>query len=153
MLKRSRTLAVAGTTIVAAALVTLSITAASAATTQDSAPAHIATPRAAETAGCVTETFDINDQDTFEQCVAWEQVLLNDLYDVHIPGPNQRLSTDGYYGPKTTSDVKHFQTVWILEVDGMTGPLTWAALCAVDKTNGFTGVYWHDAGCATEPGA
>jgi peptidoglycan hydrolase-like protein with peptidoglycan-binding domain len=153
MLKGIRTIAVTGTTVAAAGLVTLSTTAASATTTMGSAPGHITMPRAAETTGCVTQTFDINDQNIYEQCVAWEQVLLNDLYDAHIPGPNQRLSTDGYYGPKTTSDVRHFQTVWILAVDGMTGPLTWAALCAVDKTNGFTGVYWRDAGCATEPGA
>jgi hypothetical protein len=155
MLKRRiRTLAVTGTTIVAAALATLGTTAASAATTTTSAPGHMMASQAAEAAsGCVTQTFDINDdQYTYEQCVYWEQILLNDLYNAHDPGPNQHLSTDGYYGPDTTSDVHAFQNRWYIKVDGITGPQTWKVLCVIDASYGFHGTYWYDAGCDTIPG-
>lgn len=162
MLKgRIRTLTVTGITIVAAALLTLSTTAASAAATTAAAPGHVAAPRAAKAAadpsGCVTETFDINDQYTYEQCVAWEQVLLNDIWSVQEKtgtylGVNQQLATDGYYGPDTTSDVEAFQGSHRDTVDGWTGPMTWDSLCTAVVFLGFHGTYWHDAGCATEPG-
>jgi peptidoglycan hydrolase-like protein with peptidoglycan-binding domain len=155
------TLAVTSITIVAAALLTLSTTAAGAAATKAAAPGHIAAPRAAKAAadpsGCVTESFDINDQYTYEQCVAWEQVLLNNLWYFQnanglTPVVNQLLATDGHYGPDTTSDVEFFQTAEDLQRDGITGPKTWYDVCSQDLAWGFEGVYWHDAGCATEPG-
>jgi peptidoglycan hydrolase-like protein with peptidoglycan-binding domain len=156
MLKRKiRTLTVTGIMIVAAALVTLSTTAASAAPMTASAPGHVAAPRAAaatEATGCVTEDFSEADEGTYEPCVLDEQVLLNDVYDAHDVGPNQLLATDGYYGPDTTSDVTSFQKAWDLEVDGITGPQTWDQLCVLDYELGYRGTYWHNAGCASEPG-
>ena len=153
MLKRRiHILTVTGIMIVAAALVTLSTTAASAAPMTASAPGHVAAPRATEATGCVTENFSEADEGTYEPCVLDEQVLLNDVYDVHDVGPNQLLATDGHYGPDTTSDVISFQKAWDLEVDGITGPHTWDQLCALDFELGFRGNYWHNAGCASEPG-
>jgi peptidoglycan hydrolase-like protein with peptidoglycan-binding domain len=158
-----RTLTVTGSTIVAAALLTLSTTGASAATSTAAASGHATAPLAAKAAadpsGCVTEQFSIADQDTSLTCVAWEQVLLNDLWyyqeehpNHEVPtylGVNQLLTVDGYYGPDTTSDVTYFQQSWTLEVDGITGMQTWGELCSQDQLHGFTGTYWHDAGCAT----
>jgi peptidoglycan hydrolase-like protein with peptidoglycan-binding domain len=128
----------------------LAPTAASAATTTAPAPHHVTVPRAADASGCVTETFDISDEGTYEPCVADEQILLNDLWRYGDPGPDQLLTVDGYYGPDTTNDVISFQETWGIGVDGITGPQTWATLCEVDQAYGFTGTYWHDAGCATE---
>jgi peptidoglycan hydrolase-like protein with peptidoglycan-binding domain len=153
MLKaRIRILAVAGIAITVAALGTLSTTAASAATRTPSAASHVTAPRTADASGCVTEDFSEANEGTYEPCVADEQILLNDLYGIGVMGPNQRLVVDGYYGPDTTSDVRSFQGAWGDTVDGITGPQTWDSLCAVDYVYGFQGVYWHDAGCATEPG-
>lgn len=153
MLKRRIcTLAAAGITIVAAPLLALSTTAASAATTTASISGRVTAPRAADASGCVTQDFSEADEGTYESCVADEQILLNDLYGIGVMGPNQRLTVDGYYGPDTTSDVQSFQGAWGDTVDGITGPQTWDSLCAVDYVYGFRGTYWHDAGCATEPG-
>jgi murein L,D-transpeptidase YcbB/YkuD len=144
--------------VVTAGLVTLSTTAASAATTAY-APGHV-TARAAAAAdpsGCVTEDFSIADEPYYEPFVADEQILLNDIwyYDQssnEYSGVNQLLTVDGSYRPHTTSDVKAFQSWWGDIVDGITGPMTWDSLCSVDHELGYTGVYWHDVGCATEPG-
>jgi hypothetical protein len=102
---------------------------------------------------CVEQTF--GESNTYQQCVRDEQILLNDLRSVGAAGPNQTLTVDGYYGPHTFSDVESFQTAYHgspyhLAVDGITGPLTWGVLCIADANNGFTGVYWHDAGCTPE---
>lgn len=152
--RRIRTLAATGITIMAAALITLSTTAAaSAATTTASAPGHVAAPRAAEApTGCVTETFSLGDQNTYERCVRDEQVLFNDIWSVGKANVNQHLTVDGYYGPQTFSVVVGFQEFERLSTDGITGPKTWFALCVVDWDLGFVGAYWHDAGCLTEPG-
>jgi hypothetical protein len=81
-------LAVTGAMIVAAAFVTLSTTAASAATTRASAPAHVTALSAAEAAsGCVTETFTINDEPYYEPCVLDAQVLLNNLWSKGFAWP------------------------------------------------------------------
>ena len=169
MLKRRiRTLAATGITIVAAALVTLGTTGASAATTAASAPAHVTAPRAAQAAaapsGCVTENFSEAADEHFDvACVADAQVLFNDLwyYEEQHPnhehplylGVNQLLATDGSYGPHTASVVGFFQTSWPpLKADHILGPKTWHQLCSVAWLHGYRGVYWHDAGCATEPG-
>jgi peptidoglycan hydrolase-like protein with peptidoglycan-binding domain len=150
MLKgRIRTLAVAGSTTVAAALVALSATAASAATTTASAPAHVTAPTVAAASGCVTETFTTADQNTYLQCVRDEQVLLNNLWSIGYSGM-QQLSVDGHYGMHTYSDVRSFQGDIPIRVDGITGPQTWWNLCHYNSVWGFTGVYWHDAGCNTE---
>jgi hypothetical protein len=168
MLKRRiRTLAVTGITIVAAGLVTLGTTAASAATMTASAPAHVTASRTAQAAaapsGCVTENFSTADERFDVACVADAQVLFNDLwyYEEQHPnhehplylGVNQLLATDGSYGPDTASVVGFFQASWPpLKVDHILGPHTWHQLCSVAWLHGYRGVYWHDAGCATEPG-
>jgi peptidoglycan hydrolase-like protein with peptidoglycan-binding domain len=113
----------------------------------------IIAPSASAAPLCVEQTF--GESNTYQQCVLDEQVLLNDLWSVHAAGPNQQLTVDGYYGSHTFSDVKSFQTAYHgspyhLSVDGITGPLTWGVLCIEDAANGFTGAYWHDAGCTPE---
>jgi peptidoglycan hydrolase-like protein with peptidoglycan-binding domain len=113
----------------------------------------IIAPGASAATPCVEGTF--GESNTYQQCVRDEQILLNDLWDVHAAGPNQLLTVDGYYGPHTFSDVESFQTAYHgspyhLSVDGITGPLTWGVLCIEDAANGFTGAYWHDAGCTPE---
>lgn len=113
----------------------------------------ISAPSASAATLCVEQTF--GESNTYQQCVLDEQVLLNDLWSVHAAGPNQLLTVDGYYGPHTFSDVESFQTAYHgspyhLSVDGITGPLTWGVLCIEDANNGFTGAYWHNAGCTPE---
>jgi peptidoglycan hydrolase-like protein with peptidoglycan-binding domain len=168
MLKRRiRTLAIAGAMIVAAALVTLSTTGASAATMTASAPGHVSAPRAAQAAaepsGCVTRNFTTADEHFYEPCVADAQILFNDLwyYEEQHPnhehrlylGVNQLLTVDGSYGPHTASVVGFFQASWPpLKSDHELGPKTWHQLCYVAWLHGYRGVYWHDAGCGTEPG-
>jgi len=159
MLKqRIRTLAVTGIMTVAAALVTLTTTAAAAAPATASTPAHVTAPRAAEApSGCVTEVFTEADEPYYEQCVADEQILLNDIWETQEKteiylGVIEQLTVDGSYGPDTTSDVEAFQGFYGDGVDGETGPMTWGTLCSVDYNLGYHGTYWNDAGCATEPG-
>ena len=150
MLKRKiRTLAVTGIAIVAPALLTLSGTA-SAATA--SALGHVTAPQAAAAAGCMTQTFGIWDENTYERCVRDEQVLLNDLWynDHHIT--NRLLTVDGYYGHNTFNAVVSFQAFSHIREDGITGRDTWDPVCVDDWDLGYTGFYWHDAGCNTEPG-
>jgi len=48
-------------------------------------------------------------------------------------------------------DVEQFQRDAGDSVDGVTGSETWGSLCIINGDNGFRGVYWHDAGCNTEP--
>jgi peptidoglycan hydrolase-like protein with peptidoglycan-binding domain len=163
MLKRRiRTLAVTGATIVAAGLVTLSTTAASAATMTASAPGHVTAPRVAQAAaapsGCVTETFTTGDQNTNESCVVDAQILLNDIWSYQQAHPKvylgagQLLTVDGSYGPHTATDVGSFQFRQKITDDEKLGPQTWDQLCKVDFGLGYRGTYWHDAGCATEFG-
>ncbi|HEY2508908.1 MAG TPA: peptidoglycan-binding domain-containing protein [Streptosporangiaceae bacterium] len=153
MMARPRigTIAITGIAIVTAGLLTLSTTEASAATTTVSAPSHATNPKAAEYTGCVADQFGIWDEDTYEQCVRDLQILLNDLYDIGRPGPNQRLTVDGYYGPDTESDVYAFQLIGYyggpIDHDGIAGPQTWDELCQDDEDNGFRGAYFQDAGC------
>jgi hypothetical protein len=143
--------AVTSITIAVAALLALSTTAVSAATSKASAPAHVTTASAAEAAsGCVTEIFSIADEPYYEPCVLDEQVLLNNLWSKGMPGLYQ-LTTDGYYGPLTMGDVEQFQRDAGDSVDGVTGSETWGSLCIINGDSGFRGVYWHDAGCNTEP--
>jgi peptidoglycan hydrolase-like protein with peptidoglycan-binding domain len=151
-------LAGTGVAIVAGALVTLSTTGAAAATASATATtAAQAAQAAASPSGCVSETFTENDQYTYELCVSYEQVLLNDIWSVQKKtgdylGVNQQLTVDGYYGPDTTSDVEAFQGSHGDYVDGWTGPMTWDSLCTAVDFLGFHGTYWQDAGCSTEPG-
>jgi hypothetical protein len=167
MLKRGiRTLAVTGTMTVAAALLALGATGASATTTTASAPAHVTASRAAHAvaalSGCVAETFTIADEPYDLQCVNDAQVLFNDLYyyeeqhpnheDRTYLGVNQLLATDGHYGPDTTSVVEFFQGAWSLGVDGYLGQKTWYKLCYEDWQHGYTGNFWRNAGCNTESG-
>jgi hypothetical protein len=120
------------------------------ATTATATPGHVTAPGAAADTLCVDLTFA--QSSTYRPCVADLQVLLNDLYDDHVSGPDQRLSTDGYYGPHTANDVSAFNARW----PGWGGSATWAGasgtwgwLCALDNSHGFHGAYWHDAGCST----
>jgi len=146
MMKRKiRALAVAGSTIAVTALLALSTTAASAATSRASAPDHLTTPSAADAAsGCVTEIFSIADEPYYEPCVVDEQVLLNNVKG--LPGLHE-LTTDGSYGPLTEADVTQFQKDVGDSVDGVTGPETWGSLCILNAGYGFKGTYWHNAGC------
>ena len=105
----------------------------------------IIAPGASAATGCVTRTF--GESNTYQQCVRDEQILLNDLFNVGIPFPNQRFTVDGIYGPRTFSDVVSFQSHSTLHVDGITGPQTWQLLCNITGRNAFRGVYWRDAGC------
>jgi len=152
--RRISVLAVTGITIVAAALAALSATTASAATTSASAPGHVTAPLTVkatpDASGCVTEDFSQADEGTYEPCVRDEQVLLNNIWSVHVLPGLQDLATDGLYGPKTTSDVYTFQGDLGISYDGVTGPQTWWWVCHINSNAGFTGTYWHDAGCATE---
>jgi peptidoglycan hydrolase-like protein with peptidoglycan-binding domain len=104
--------------------------------------------------GCVTETFSISDQNTVLQCVRDEQVLLNNIWSAGIRSGIvglQQLTVDGQYGPHTQSDVHSFQVgVSTITVDGITGPQTWWHLCSINSNLGFTGAFWHGAGCNTE---
>jgi peptidoglycan hydrolase-like protein with peptidoglycan-binding domain len=146
---RFGTLAVTGTMIAVAALLTLSTTAASAATARSSAPAHVTAPSAAEAAsGCVTETFTTADEPYYEPCVLDAQVLLNNLWSKGLPHLYQ-LATDASYGPLTAGDVTQFQRDAGDGVDGELGPETWGSLCILNEDYGFTGAYWHGAGCNT----
>ncbi|HTX85125.1 MAG TPA: peptidoglycan-binding domain-containing protein [Streptosporangiaceae bacterium] len=152
---RVRTLAGTGIMIVAAAaLVTLSTSAASAATTTASAqPGHVSATVTADASGCVTEDFSEADEGTYEVCVRDEQILLNNLWNGYVLSNLQEIAVDGYYGPQTESDVVMFQSNFRPEgvtVDGITGPQTWWWLCHINGINGYQGVYWHGAGCATE---
>ena len=113
-------------------------------------PGHVTVPGAAAATLCVDRSFGMSS--TYRPCVADLQVLLNDLYDDGVRGPNQRLATDGYYGPLTGSDVSAFNGVWQVIPNGDTDVTTintWGALCSLDYYYGFRGVYWHDAGCST----
>jgi peptidoglycan hydrolase-like protein with peptidoglycan-binding domain len=112
------------------------------------AGAAIIAPSASAATGCVT--IDFGESNTYQQCVYWEQILLDNLWNAGDNGAvNQWLTQDGYYGPHTLSDVESFQRAYLLKPDGITGPLTWSKLCEIDQLYGFTGVYWHDVGCAT----
>ena len=56
------------------------------------------------------------------------------------------LAVDGKYGPATMQAVRDFQTTAGLKADGICGPLTWAALDAIDPqdlyTVKITGLTW-----------
>jgi peptidoglycan hydrolase-like protein with peptidoglycan-binding domain len=135
-------------TIAVAALFTLSTTtAASAATSRASVTAHVTAMSVKDAAsGCVTEIFSIADEPYYESCVVDEQVLLNNVRG--LPGLHE-LTTDGSYGPLTEADVHQFQTDVGDTPDGVTGPETWGSLCILNEDYGFTGAYWHGAGCNT----
>jgi hypothetical protein len=115
----------------------------------------ITAPGAYAATGCVTRTFDILlDGNTYQPCVLDMQVLLNNLYEKHVVGPNQFLTTDGYFGVHTGNDVVGFN-IWWNDVPGQLGEMTpssWTALCGLNSDEGFRGAYWHDAGCQTLPG-
>jgi peptidoglycan hydrolase-like protein with peptidoglycan-binding domain len=150
---RNRTLACTSIMIMAGALVTLSTTAASAATSTASAPGHVTPTVTTDSSGCVTEDFSEADEGIYEVCVRDEQVLLNNLWNNYILSNLHELTVDGYYGPSTESDVVMFQANFRPEgvtIDGITGPQTWWWLCHENAINGFEGVYWHGVGCATE---
>jgi hypothetical protein len=149
--RKIRKLAVTGITIVSAGVFTA--TGASAATTVAATPNHVTAPKPVIVIDpCVFQTF--GPSNTYQKCVADLQVLLNDLWYVHYRGqeerlgPNQLLATDGLYGPHTTSDVASVNGNWL----GLVGwdeaiPDTWSVVCGADRTAGFEGVYWHNAGC------
>lgn len=115
--------------------------------------AHAQTPAAvAASPGLVCVERTIYPSNSYQQCAYYMQVLLNDQWYARRFDPiaictNQLLTTDGYYGPHTESDVAYFN--WCTGNSGgdvMTQP-TWQTLCFADWADGYTGVYWHDAGC------
>ena len=55
--------------------------------------------------------------------VSYCQNLLNARLIVQPP-----LWVDGIFGPKTDAKVRQFQIMKMLDVDGVVGPITWAAL-------------------------
>jgi peptidoglycan hydrolase-like protein with peptidoglycan-binding domain len=141
--------ALSSITVVVAALLALSTTAASAATSRATAPAHATVSATADKAsGCVTEIFSIADEPYYEPCVVDLQVLLNNLWQTGLPGLRD-LTTDGSYGPITEADVHQFQSDAGDTPDGVVGPETWGSLCILNDEYGFTGAYWHGAGCNT----
>jgi hypothetical protein len=95
---------------------------------------------------CVSRTFTRSS--AYQSCVDDLQVLLNDLWNDGVPGPDQALTTDGYYGPDTESDVAAFNAA---NVDpspgGIATPGTWRSLCLQDYDRGFRGPNWTAAGC------
>jgi hypothetical protein len=102
---------------------------------------------------CVDQTF--GQASVYRPCVLDLQVLLNDLYNIGVKGPDQRLSTDGYYGSHTANDVRAFNDYWTQDFSAprsVTVPATWASLCFLDSGNGFQGAYWHNAGCSIVAG-
>jgi len=108
-----------------------------------------ATPAMAAS-GCVIQNFTTQDEGTFLKCVDDGQVLLNNLIGNPFLGNLQRLMVDGHYGPHTAADVLAFQKDVNIQQDSQLGPQTWWFLCRNNAINGFTGAFWHDAGCATE---
>jgi hypothetical protein len=152
--RKIRHLAVTGITIVSAtALTALGATSASAAPTVAATPGHVTAPKPViQIKPCVFQTF--GPSNTYQECVADLQVLLNDLWYIHYRGPegrlgpNQLLATDGYYGPDTASDVASVNANWLGSVGGDEAtPDTWSVVCGADKISGFRGVYWHNASC------
>ncbi len=108
--------------------------------------AAILVPGASAATPCVDRTF--GPSNTYQPCVRDEQILLNDLWYGQDPGPNQLLTVDGYYGPRTASDVLAFnEHSEVFNAGRTTIPTTWAVLCGEDNFWGFHGIYWHDAGC------
>ena len=112
--------------------------------------AAITAPGASAATACVDRNFGYSN--TYQACVLDEQVLLNDLWRSHVPGPNQLLATDGYYGAHTESDVGSFNRYWGVgsgdETTGGFGATTWEELCFQDFAHGYTGAYWTAAGCS-----
>jgi hypothetical protein len=108
----------------------------------------VASGASASTA-CVYGDFGISN--TYQPCVRDEQVLLNDLRSAHLPGPNQLLATDGYYGIHTANDVSSFNYVYGVRTKyvGETTPETWGFVCVAAGEHGFRGAYWQAAGCPT----
>lgn len=111
------------------------------------AGAAVTAPGASAATACVNRQFGRSN--TFQQCVLDEQVLLNDLYDIHFRGPNVRLATDGYYGPQTAGDVVAFNTNTDTPGGEITTVYTWQELCYDTWSHNFRGAYWRNAGCAS----
>jgi peptidoglycan hydrolase-like protein with peptidoglycan-binding domain len=145
-----RNLALTAATIVPAAVLTvLAVTGASAAMTAAATPAHVTAPKPVIVINpCVFQT--LGPSSTYQTCVDDLQVLLNDLWRIGYRGPDQLLATDGYYGPRTASDVASFNATWGLSGGSVATPDTWAGLCVADNSSGFHGAYWHNADCALD---
>ena len=63
-------------------------------------------------------------------CVRYIQQMLNGtnaIYGFYYGGA--LLSVDGSFGPMTETQVKRFQGMMSLKVDGIVGPNTWNSLC------------------------
>lgn len=108
--------------------------------------AGITTPGVSAATTCVHRTFARSN--TYQPCVRDLQVLMDDLRYISVLGPNQLLATDGYYGPRTASDVAAFNHhYWGRTLAGTTTHLTWRGLCRLALLFEFHGAYWHRAGC------
>lgn len=130
------------TLVVAATAAAISAPAASA-----SVPADGGTP-------CVYQTFETSN--TYKSCVGALQVLLNDMHNAGLNGPDRILKTDGIYGNNTYNDVKAtntycYQTDWGLckGGSGYTYPTTWKYVCGVMFSRGMYhgSTYYYAANC------
>jgi hypothetical protein len=112
-----------------------------------SGPKHAAPGSSKEGTECAFRTF--GPSNAYQSCVYDLQVLLNDLWDRGVRGPNLGLGTDGYYGPDTERDVASFNAVDVHPSPGnVVTPSTWHWLCLQDYDHGFRGAEWNAAGCA-----
>jgi peptidoglycan hydrolase-like protein with peptidoglycan-binding domain len=122
-------------------------------TTAAAAAGHVTTPGATADTGCVFQSFGRYDSGYYEECVVDLQVLLNNLWNKHSKGPDQELTADGYFGPKTANDVAHFNHYFSLPGGSVatrynsTSGGTWEWLCIANYVDGFHGPYFQNADC------
>lgn len=103
---------------------------------------------------CVYQTFETST--TYESCVGALQVLLNDMHNAGLHGPDRILKTDGIYGNNTYNDVKAtntycYQNDWGLckGGSGYTTPNTWKYVCGSLFSHGLYrgSTYYYAANC------
>lgn len=72
-------------------------------------------------------------------CVKYIQTMLNNLM---VNGLFASLVVDGYYGSKTTSAVRNFQSWERITADGVVGPKTWARFCNPQYATTWSNYHW-----------
>lgn len=92
----------------------------------------------AATTKCVNRQFSIANERKKDTCVKYIQQMVN-------ANNGSKLAVDGYYGPKTTAQVRAFQEHRTnLKADGIVGNDTWSNLCASQEKYKTTA---KNAGC------